>query len=191
MLTESHTKRGFTVDEYMRMFDLGILDPDERLELIDGDILVVPPPGPEHNSRVMRFNRFLNARLNERALIMIDGTAIVAGDSAPEPDIALLSLRDDFYEKANPRPSDILAIVEVSSTSLRFDRGRKYRLYARAGIPEYWIVDVAGRTIERCRKPVGDGYTERIVFRIGETIAFDAFPDCVFQISDLVGPPGT
>jgi Uma2 family endonuclease len=120
---------------------------------------------------------------------MVGGTAVVARDSAPEPDVAVLRPCDDFYAKANPKPDDMLAVVEVSFSSLRFDRGRKYRLYARTGVPEYWIVDVVGKTVERCRHPAGEEYAERDVLRNGETIAFEAFPDIVFQVDDLIGPP--
>lgn len=100
----------------------------------------------------------------------------------------VLRYRDDFYAHANPQPGDILALVELSYSTLRNDRRRKPRLYANCGIGEYWIVDLSGQTIERCRQPVGVKYSERVTFRHREAIAFAAFPDAIFQVDELPGP---
>jgi len=122
------------------------------------------------------------------ALVQVAGTAVVSRDSAPSPDIMVLRYRDDFYAHANPQPGDILALVELSYSTLRNDRRRKPRLYANCGIGEYWIVDLSGQTIERCRQPVGVKYSERVTFRHREAIAFAAFPDAIFQVDELPGP---
>jgi hypothetical protein len=181
--------RRFTVDEFFEMGRHGMFEEDGRVELLDGEILVMPPTGPEHNSSAMRFDYALRDRLRGVALVMTASNATLSKYSAPSPDLMVLRPRDDFYAHANPQPDDILALVEVSSSSLRRDRGRKLRLYARHDVREYWIVDVAGRRIERCRYPVGDLYGERILFGHGQTIAFEAFPDRTFEVDELIGPP--
>jgi len=188
MAIEVPTRRRFSVEEYFKLFEIGVLGSDERVELIEGEILVMTTPGPAHSAIVMRLNKFLVTRLPDQALVRIDSASVLSEDSAPRPDIAVICMRDDFYEVADPRPNDILALVEVADSSLRLDRGRKLGLYARTGITEYWIVNVAAKTIERCRHPDGEGYAERLVFTNGERIAFAAFPETVFEVDDLVGP---
>ncbi len=169
------------------MAEAGILGPDERVELVDGLLIVPPPHDPPHSSTILRMQVRLTSRFGERVLISQQLPIIVSALSEPEPDFALLRWRDDFYASETATNADVFAIVEVSDTTLRMDRGRKQIIYARAGIPEYWIVDVRAKQIEIYRNPQGDAYPEPRIAKKGETVAFAAFPDAVFTVDELLG----
>lgn len=129
--------RPFTVEEYFKLFETGIFREDERVELLDGEIVLMPPPGPEHDSTLGRFNRLLVTRLGERALVFGGATLPLSFNSAPNPDYELLVPREDFYRNGRPRPAeDVYAVIELSMSSLAYDRGRKLRAYASARIRE-------------------------------------------------------
>jgi Uma2 family endonuclease len=180
--------RPITVAEYNAMGEAGILDPDERVELVDGLLIVPPPPqGAPHVSIILRLYHHFNARFGKRVLITSQMPVIVSERSEPEPDFALVGWRDDFYASAIPTNADAVAIVEVSDTTLRMDRGRKRTVYARAGIPEYWIVNVRAKQIEIHRDPQGDAYAETHIAKPGDSVAFAAFPDVVFTVDELLG----
>jgi Uma2 family endonuclease len=183
MATDIGPTRKFTADEYERLVELGIFGEDERLELIDGDIVEMAPIGHRHGACGSRLNLLLVEGLRRRAFVWVNGPARLAIDSVPEPDLALLRPRS--YQTGAPRPDDVLLIVEVAESSLRYDRTRKLRLYARAGIAEYWIVDVAGGAIERYRSPEGETYRERRRAGRGESLAPAAFPDVVMSVDDV------
>jgi Uma2 family endonuclease len=183
MATEIGATRKFTADEYERMVALGIFGEDERLELIEGAVVEMAPIGHDHAVCVANLNELLVLGVRKRALVWGNGPARVAIDSVPQPDLALLRRRS--YRTGSPRPDDVLLIVEVADSSLRYDRTTKLRLYARAGIQEYWIVDVAGEAIEVHRAPEGDGYRERARAGRGERIAPVAFPDLTIAVADV------
>lgn len=179
--------RPITVAEYNRMAEVGIIDPDERVELVDGLLIVPPPHNPPHFSTILRMQHRLQERLQQRALIPSQLPIVVSDISEPEPDFALVRWRDDYYASAIVTNADAFAIVEVSDTSLRMDRGRKRTVYARAGIPEYWIANVRAKQIEIHRDPQGDAYPEPRIAKKGDTVAFAAFPDVVFTVDELLG----
>lgn len=180
-------RRPISVDEYNQMAEAGILDPDERVELLDGDLIVVPPHGTPHSSTVLRMGHTITLRLSAVALVSIQLPIIVSDCSEPEPDIAVLRLRDDFYAAGIARPPDVLAIVEVADTSLGVDSVKKLRIYAEAGVPEYWIVDVKRGALIVHREPNGVGDDAvRTAYR-GARIAFAAFPDETFAVEELIG----
>lgn len=147
-----------TVHEYYRMAEVGLLASDARVELIEGEIIDMPPSGPPRAS-------VLN-HLSEKLILALSGTATVRQQSPlhlddfsePEPDIAVVKRRPGHYELAHPRPADVLLAIEVSLSSLRFDRNRKLPLYARAGIPEYWIVDVVKPVLHVLHTPQNGRY---------------------------------
>ncbi len=176
----------FSVDEYARMAEAGILSEDDRVELIEGDVVHMPPVGSHHAAPVKRLNHFLSRRVGDRALISVQDPIRLDDFSEPEPDIALLRPRDDFYAGAHPGPDDVLLVVEVSDTSARFDRDVKLPLYASHGIREVWIVDVGNRSIEICRDPLGREYRDRAVLRDGE-ISPLAFPDLALPVDAILG----
>src|SRR5262249_25686329 len=146
------------VEDYFRMVEVGILGPDERCELIDGEIIDMPPPGPLHGGTVAQLHHLLARAVGDRATLWDQSTAILDRHSAPEPDLAVLRPRADFYKSGLPRPASILLIVEVADSSLRHDRDTKAALYARRAIPEFWLVDVRGKRLTRHRDPSAAGF---------------------------------
>lgn len=183
MATGIERMRKFTADEYERMVGLGILREDERLELIGGEIVEMAPVGHRHAACVANLNERFILGVTGRALVWVQGPARLAIDSVPEPDLALL--RPHSYRTGSPRPDDVLLVVEVAESSLRYDRTTKLRLYARAGVPEYWVVSVAGEWIEVYRAPEGDGYRERRRAGLGESLAPLAFADVSIDVSEV------
>jgi Uma2 family endonuclease len=183
MATDIGPTRKFTADEWERLVELGIFGEDERLELIDGEIVEMAPIGNDHAVCAANLHELFVLALRKRALVWGNGPARVAIDSVPEPDLALLRRRS--YKPGSPRPDDILLIVEVADSWLRYDRTTKLGLYARAGIGEYWIVDVVGGAIESYRSPEGETYRERRRAGRGERLAPAAFPDVVISVDDV------
>jgi len=183
MATDIGPTRKFTADEYERLVELGIFGENERLELIGGDIVEMAPIGHRHAACASKLHLLFDEGLRRRAFVWGHGPARLAIDSVPEPDLALLRSRS--YQTGAPRPEDVMLIVEVAESSLRYDRTVKLRLYARAGIAEYWIVDVAGAAIESYGSPQADGYRERRRASRGERLAPAVFPDVVISIDDV------
>lgn len=159
----------FTVEEYYAMGESGILAPDARVELIDGEIIERSPIGNRHAAMVMRLNSLLNDTRGSSYQVSPGHPAILGKWSAPEPDLMLLKPRADFYESAHPTIADMLLVIEVSDSTLRQDRGVKKRLYAEFAIPEYWIVNLVENRIEVHREPSAAGYGERVVVGPGES----------------------
>ncbi len=148
-----------TVDDYYRMAEVGILDPEARVELIDGEIIDMAPPGSPHAATVHYLNEVFVRAVEGRATVLVQNPVRLSRYSEPQPDLALLRRRDDFYRERHPQPDDVLLIVEVAASSLRFDRKKKTPLYARHGIPEIWLVDLGGRRLVRYRAPSHGSFT--------------------------------
>src|SRR5215471_15848158 len=152
-------KRRFTVDEYHKMGETGILAADERLELIAGRIIVREPIGSRHASTVDRLNRLWTSKLGERAIVRIQNPVRLATeDSEVQPDVMLLKPRDDFYSTAHPVAADVLLLIEVGDTTLRLERRVRLPLYARVGVRESWLCDVVSQRVEVYREPLGRRY---------------------------------
>jgi hypothetical protein len=176
-------RRCFTIEEYEKMAATGILAQDERVELIDGEIVEMSPVGDPHAAAVDKLTQLLGSRFGERALVRVQGPVRVPPRSIPQPDLALLRPRS--YRRKSATTTDVPLVIEVSDTSLQYDRTVKLRLYARAGIPEYWIADVNTDTVEVYRSPSGERYANRQVLAHGESIAPLAFPDVVIPIQAI------
>ena len=178
----------FSVADYYRMAEVGILREDQRVELIEGEVVEMPPIGSRHASVVDRITEVFSGAISlERRVIRVQNPVRLGDDSEPVPDVLLLKRREDYYAGAHPRPGDVLLLVEVSDTTLAYDRGVKLPLYARAGIPEVWVVDLKARTVEVNRQPTGSGYVEhRVVAADGELSPL-AFPDSRFKVAAIVG----
>jgi Uma2 family endonuclease len=151
-------RRSFTVDEYERMGELGIISPGERMELIEGEIVEMSPIGERHAACVDALAELLRERLQRTVNIRVQNPLRLDEHSEPQPDIAVLRRRDDFYRSAHPAPADVLLLVEVSDTTLEYDRQVKLPLYARAGVPEVWIVNLPDERVETYSDPSGGAY---------------------------------
>ena len=150
----------FTVDEYHRMAEVGLLGEDDRVELLEGEIIDMSPIGSRHAACVNRLTRLLATGLGDRAIVAVQNPVRVSDLSEPQPDLAVLRARDDFYAEQLPGPADVLLLIEVADTSLAFDRHVKVPLYARAGVPEVWVVDLDGEVVEVFRGPGPEGYAD-------------------------------
>jgi len=178
-------RRRFTVDEYHRMAEVGIFHPDERVELIEGEIVQMSPIGPRHAGCVINANRLFITRLGERAVVSPQNPVVIQPRSEPQPDLLLLRPRAVSYSREHPTPEDVLLAVEVADTTVRFDRLVKARLYARAGLAEFWLFLTTESVVEIYQAPGPDGYSSVTQFEAGQTLSALAFPDIVFSVSDF------
>jgi Uma2 family endonuclease len=187
-MTVELRRRRFTVEEYQRMGETGILDEDERVELIEGEIVEMNPIGPLHGSVVARLVSLLVTRLGDRAIVWPQNSLVLrAFITQLQPDIALLRPRADYYRAANPEPRDVLLVIEVMDSSVDRDRRVKLPLYARAGLAEVWLAHVASDTVEICRNPVGGDYRDRHMTHGGDGVRALAFPDLTFEVAAILG----
>lgn len=158
-------KHRFTVEDYHRMTEVGILGEDDRVELIDGEIVRTSPVKSPHAAHVNRLNSLFAPRAREAFVIAIQNPVQLDDYSEPRPDVAVLRYRSDSYVERHPLPSDVLLVIEVSDSSLEHDREVKVPLYARSGIPEVWLVNLPERVIEVYRRATDQSYQS--VERIG------------------------
>jgi Uma2 family endonuclease len=146
-------RHAITVEEFFRMGEIGVFEPEARIELIEGELIDMARIGPPHASRTARLSTIFHRGLGGCAIVSTQNPVILGDLNAPQPDIALLKPRDDFYETRHPHPDDILLLVEVADTSLAHDRDRKLPLYARFAVPEVWLIDIGGRSVTIHRDP--------------------------------------
>ena len=169
--------RLFNVDEYYAMAEAGILAPDERVELIDGEIIPMSPMKSAHAASVDSLDYELTSQLGRRARVRAQIPVRLNGVTEPEPDIAIVRWRDDFYVQAHPGPEDIILIIEVSDTTLYQDRNVKLPLYARSGIPESWIANIRERHVEVYDQPADGEYRRSRIVRLDEILTLPGFED--------------
>jgi Uma2 family endonuclease len=186
---QPHNTRPITVAEYHRMGKLGIIGPDERVELLDGELITMPPMSPEHASTVRALTTFFYRTVAGRASISPQCVIALDPISEPQPDVMLAMPPDQRYEEAHPTPNDALLVVEVSKSTLSFDRGKKLAAYARCRVREYWIVDLVHERIEIYRDPQKEGYARHERVTRGETLAPAAFPDAVIAADEILPSP--
>ena len=178
-------KRRFTVEEYHRMGEAGIFREDDRVELIEGEIVQMSPIGRPHAFTVMMFNNLLVKAVGGRALVSPGNPVRLTRWTEPQPDLMLLRLDADYREEFVV-PGHVLLVIEVADTSLAYDRGVKLRLYAQAGILEVWIVDVQHERVEVHRDPAGEGYrTVEVVPRTGR-LSPAALPDAQIAVAEIL-----
>ena len=182
------TRYRFTVEEYHRMGEAGILPEDSRIELISGEIVVREPIGSHHASTVDRLTRLWTLRLGNRAIVRVQNPVqFPQEDSELQPDMTLLRPRADFYATAHPLADDVLLLIEVADSTLAVDRRVRMPLYARASIREAWILDLTVDRVEVYRAPTARGYQQVVTFERGQPLAPEAFPDLIVTVEDLLG----
>ena len=181
-------RRRFTLEEYRRMGAAGILDEDERVELIEGEIVEMTPIGWLHASVVARITMLFVTLFGERAIVWVQNPlALPRQVSEFQPDLALLKPRPDFYRGKQVEPGDAFLVVEVMDSSVAHDRQVKLPIYARGGVAEVWLVDVNESTVEVYRRPAVAGYRDRRLIDRTGTIAPLAFPRVVLAVRDMIG----
>ena len=180
-------KKLFTVDEYYRMAEAGILGPEDRVELIDGEIIQMSPIGVRHLGCVNAATALFTAAFGVRAVISVQNPLQLNDYTEPEPDIVLLKPRKDFYRHKHPYANDALLVVEVSDTTLRYDRNVKLPRYAAAGVPEVWIENLEDDELLVYRDPVGKIYSTTLTLHAGDSVSVLAFPETIFKVEEILG----
>jgi Uma2 family endonuclease len=180
-------KRCFTVAQYNRMGEAGILTEDDRVELIEGEIIEMSSIGRRHAACVGRLTNLLSKLLAESAIVWVQNPIVLDDYSEPQPDVALLRRRDDFYEHSLPAPADVLLVIEVADTTLDYDRQIKVPLHARAGIAEVWIVNLMDEQVEVYAEPVNGAYQSQRQAGRGETINSPGAFNLTLGIDDILG----
>ena len=178
-------RHGITVDELYRMCEAGELAPEARVELIEGEIIDMPPPGSRHSAMHSRLLEVLMQAVGQRAIVRPASALHLDDMSAPQPDIALVLRREDFYAERHPTAAEMLLVIEVSESRLSFDLGRKRALYARHGIPELWVIDLARSRLHRFRRPSGDEYLETLVLDAPRTMSIEKLPGVALDTVSL------
>ena len=181
------SQRRFTVEEFHRMGEAGILHEDDRIELLDGQIIEMAPIGSRHAGCVNRLNRLFTDRLGAAVVVAVQNPLPVSRYTELVPDLMLLRPRDDFYAEAHPGPEDILLVVEVADTTLDYDRRMKIPLYGEAGIQETWLVSLPDRWVEVFRNPSGEtGYRESFSVPEGQAVESAGIPGLAVKVDELL-----
>jgi len=182
-----YTVRKFTVEEYYKLAEAGILSEDDLVELIDGEIVVRSPISSRHAACVDRLAWLFSDKVRGQAIIRVQNPVRLSGHSEPEPDVALLKPRDDFYSSGHPGPEDVLLIIEVTETSLQYDKEVKLPLYARYRIPEVWLIDLENGRIEVHSGPEGGRYRSVKAFKRGSRLAPKGLPGVELAAEEILG----
>jgi len=180
-------KKLFTVDEYLRMGEAGIFDPEARLELIEGEIIEMSPVGDRHVICVNRATALFSARLAGKAMVSVQNPVRLSRYTEPQPDILLAPWRDDFYASKRLSAEHALLVIEISDTTIRYDRNRKMPLYAKAGVRELWIENLQQDVILVYRNPGSETFATSLTFKRGVSLSLTAFPEIVFTVDELLG----
>jgi Uma2 family endonuclease len=179
--------RPFSADEYARLTAAGILAEDERVELLEGEIVAMAPIGSRHAACVNRLTLLFSPLSNSKTVIVAVQNPIRLDDfTEPQPDLSIAHYREDFYAEGHPTPPDILLLVEVSDSTEDYDRSVKLPMYARAGIRETWLIDLPQNRLEAYRQPTPEGYREMRWYSSGETLSPEALPELILSIDDVL-----
>ena len=180
-------RRTFTIEEYRRMGEIGILSEDDRVELIEGEIVKMSPIGKRHAAAVEAVDEVARERLGRSVNVRVQNPIQLDDHSEPQPDISILKRRDDYYKHAHPKPEDVLLLVEVSDSTLEYDRQIKVPLYARAGITEVWIINLVDERVEMFADPSGGAYQTAAVFARGEVVQSRTLAALRLDVSEIFG----
>jgi Uma2 family endonuclease len=177
----------FTVDDYHRLAECGILGDEDRVELIDGQVVPMSPIGPQHAACVDRLTRLFSRTAAQSAVIRVQNPLTLESRAEPQPDLALLRLPIERYAAAHPRPDDVLLVIEVADASAEYDREVKIPLYARAAIPEAWLVRLPSDLIEVYRRPSPRGYADLRTVGRGDTLTPLALEGIALEVNEILG----
>lgn len=180
-------RRWFTASEYNRMAEAGILTEDDRVELIEGEIIEMSPIGSRHAACVNRLNMLLSSQSGRDLIVSVQNPILVDDYSEPEPDVAVLRMRDDYYAQALPEASDVLLVIEVADTSVEIDRSVKIPLYARTGIPLTILADLPNELVEVYSEPVNGQYQSMESFKRGDSFRLKTLPQLSLNVDAILG----
>jgi len=186
-MTVQLLRHKFTVQQYHKMVESGILTEDDRVELIRGEIIEMSPIGTKHAACVNRLINLLVQLLGKRVIVAAQNPIALNDNSQPQPDVALLKPRDDFYATAHPQPQDIFLLIEVADATIIYDREEKIPLYAEANIIEVWLVDINEQIVEVYQQPTAAGYQHIQKFACGEILSIPSFADVTITVNEIFG----
>lgn len=179
-------RRRFTVEEFGRLAEAGLARPDERLELVDGEVVKMSPIGKRHAACVDLLTRKLARQVGDLAIVRVQGPVVLDEETECYPEVALLLPRDDFYRSRKPTGRDTLLVIEVADTTLAYDLGTKARLYGKAGAATMWVVDLQGGVVEVFSEPSAGGFDLRRTVRPGAMLTLAALPALAVSVAELV-----
>ncbi|MFN7640085.1 MAG: Uma2 family endonuclease [Pseudanabaena sp.] len=177
--------RLWSIADYHQMIEAGILDEDDRVELLEGKIVCMSPQRPFHAASVQRSSRLLFKLLSDRAEIRVQLPVILGNDSEPEPDLAVVRFDADEYSFRHPEAPDIYLLIEVADSTIAKDRNQKARIYAKNRVLEYWILDLQKRQVYVFRQPEEGVYREKLILNSDDSITMQAFPDVAIALNDM------
>ncbi|HXV87331.1 MAG TPA: Uma2 family endonuclease [Gemmatimonadales bacterium] len=177
----------FTVDQYYRLAECGILHEDSRVELIRGQVVRMSPIGARHAGRVNYLTQALVALVGPHGVVAVQNPVTLEPRSQPQPDVVVARPRAEFYGKTLPPPADVLLLIEVADSSVDYDREVKIPLYAQAGIAEVWLCDLPGEALEVHREPSASGYRDVQRLRRGDTVTARHLPTVRMAVADVLG----
>ncbi len=177
----------FTVEDWHKMGEMALFSPETRVELIDGEIIEMGPIGSSHAGHVNRLNYLFNRQITDSEIVSVQNPVILKNYSEPQPDLMILRHEPHFYSEKHPTPEDVLLLIEVSDSTLTYDRTIKKPLYARYGIIEYWIVNLKNDCIEVYLNPQAQDYTLIHIMRHGRVITPSKLPHISVAVSDVLG----
>ena len=177
--------RLITVAEYDRMIEAGIYTENDRIELLNGEIIELMPKGTKHTSANSRIVRLFVRLFDEKVIVRSQDPIRLDDFSEPEPDVVLANWDENEYGENHPTPKDILLVMEISDTTLAYDREDKARAYSRNGIAQYLLLNLKDETVEDYRSPEADGYGSKQTYRSGEAFNLVAFPEIEIKVDDL------
>ena len=173
-------------EQYRRMIEESILTKEDRVELIQGEMLLMPPTGKDHTWGITRYTRMFLSRCRDNFTLQTQSTIHLDEGFSPEPDLALLKFRDDDYLHQDATAADVLLVIEIADSSVRYDLEIKTPLYARAGVPEVWILDLTEGTLHRFATPTAQGYQDHSTPEPGETLSPGLLPEVQLQLNALL-----
>ncbi len=185
-MTVQLLRRKFTVEQFHKMAESGILNEDDRVELIRGEIIEMAAIGTKHAAYVRRLDKVLHRKLGDEVIISVQNPIGLDDSSEPQPDVVLLQPREDFYASAHPQPKDVFLIIEVADSTIKYDREVKIPLYAEEGVVEVWLVDINLECIEVYREPANGEYKKVEKFSKGDLV-IQAFDDVNTGVDEILG----
>jgi Uma2 family endonuclease len=174
-----------SVDRYEKMVETGVLTKYDRVELIEGDMINEPGVNPPHSAITARLNELLVLSVGRSVTVSPCGSVRLGDFSVPQPDLMLLTRREDFYFGRRPTAADVLLLIEISDNSLAYDQSTKRALYARYGVEEYWVVDVQGERVFVYSEPAGEGYARVVECTRADIVSPRAVPAVQIQVGTL------
>jgi Uma2 family endonuclease len=177
----------FNVEDYYRMAEAGLFSENDRVELIEGEVIKMSPIGSRHAGCVDRLNSILSRKVGHTAIIRVQGPIRLNDFSEPEPDVALLKPRDDFYSQSHPTAADVMLVIEVAETSVEYDRSVKMPLDARAGIPEAWLVNLPKDILEIYTQPKDEKYQKVQRLKRGRSLVSPTVTGLSLGVDDILG----